>query len=109
MCVMKTFGHKHALNVVNDSAAPVDAYIRRRAAGPTYTTRGRDVVMLGMLIIQVRVDHAKTTKSEFGGRVLWTLCAGFCLHYRYRYRYRYRSYFGLIVPKPFWFRYPTLA
>ena len=26
----------------------------------------------------------------------------------YRYRYRYRSYFGLIVPKRFWFRYLTL-
>ena len=26
----------------------------------------------------------------------------------YRYRYRYRSYFGLIVPQRFWFRYPTL-
>ena len=26
----------------------------------------------------------------------------------YRYRYRYRSYFSLIVPKRFWFRYPTL-
>ena len=27
----------------------------------------------------------------------------------YRYRYRYRSYFGLIVSKRFWFRYPTTA
>ena len=26
----------------------------------------------------------------------------------YRYRWRYRSYFGLVVPKPFLFRYPTL-
>ena len=60
-----------------------------------------------------------------GGRVLRALCAVFCLHYYhyryrrllkvfrcgndiYRFRYRYRSYFGLIVPKPFWFRYPTL-
>ena len=54
-------------------------------------------------------------------------CADFRLHHRYRYRllfffvfrfgndnyhqvyrYRYRSYFSLIVPKRFWFRYPTL-
>ena len=63
-----------------------------------------------------------------GGRVFRALRAGFCLHHRCRYRYqvpvsclggfqygngnyryRYRSYFGLVVPKPFWFRIPTLV
>ena len=76
------------------------------------------LVLYLFLFAGSRVDNA--LEYDHGA-----FCAVCRLHYRYPYRYRlfrffgsvtinycryrYRRYFGLIVPKRFWFRYPTLV
>ena len=49
----------------------------------------------------------------FGSIIIIVIVIDFCFfrfcNDNYRYRYSYPSRFGLIIPKRFWFRYPTLT
>ena len=108
-----------------DNTAPADVCGAERQ-DRTYSTRGRDVasfetpIILGLVWITRQQQQLKWV-CVFCGLcapifasilviviviVFWVFRYG---RDNYRYRYRYRRYFGLIVPKPFWFRYRTLA
>ena len=108
-----------------DNTAPADVCGAERQ-DRTYSTRGRDVasfetpIILGLVWI-TRQQQQRKWVCVFCGLcapifasilviviviVFWVFRYG---RDNYRYRYRYRRYFGLIVPKPFWFRYRTLT
>ena len=60
------------------------------------------LVLYSFVFTGSRVDDTTPKQDEHG---FFPAC--FSVHDRYRCRYR--RYFGLIVPKRFWFRYPTLV
>ena len=121
VCVMKTSGKVSTQTGHPSPCTP--------QSGRTYATRGRDGMRRDTRIIQGLVWITRQLKHvKWTGVHLRTLCSGFRLHYDYSYRYRifgvfgtvtviivvvvcryrFRSYFGCVVPKRFWFRYPTL-
>ena len=94
-------------------------------SGRTYAPRGKYVVRLEMLIIQglvwiTRKQQKMKWAGVFCGRcapvfdsiIVIVIVIEFSFfrygNDNYRHRFRYRIHFGLIVPKSFWFRYPTL-
>ena len=88
-----------------------------------YVDPGNFLLVLYFFFLFTGSHFDDATSQEYDH---WAFCAVFRLHYRYRYRYRlfrffgsvttinycryrYRRYSGPIVPKRFWFRYPTLV